>query len=311
VTLQVPRLVLGAAQLNQSYGRSGRAAPSDHEVRQLLTLAVELGAAAVDTARGYGGSEAAIGRARASGAGARLPIVTKIRPLTDDDVVTGVGAAVRGSLAMSLRELGTERVETVLLHRAVDMWRAAGTAVQALRSARDDGLLAGWGVSVANPEELLAALAVPDLDYVQLPFNLLDRRWLAAEVLAALSARPEVTVVARSVFLQGILLSRDPSTWPARVGPGAETVRPRLTELAGALGRTVAGLCLGYALAQPWIDAVVVGVRSAAQLAEVARECAEAPLTAGECARVVDLVPAGSPDLVNPASWPASTKGTS
>jgi aryl-alcohol dehydrogenase-like predicted oxidoreductase len=77
-----------------------------------------------------------------------------------------------------------------------------------------------------------------------------------------------------------------------------------MSTLASELGRTNVGLSIGYALAQPWIHAVVVGIRSAEQLAGVAGECARAPLTADGCARVASVLPAGSPNLVNPACWP-------
>lgn len=303
MTAPTSHLVLGAAQLGQPYGRSGKPAPSDHDILELLTTAARLGCAAIDTARAYGGSEAAIGRARAAGAGAGLPVVTKIRPLIDDDSA-GVRAAVEASLAGSLTALGTNRVETVLLHRAADLSRAEGAAAETLRSARSRGLLTRWGVSVGDPAELLTALAVPDLGYVQLPFNVLDRRWLTADVQAALAARPDVTVAARSSFLQGILLHPDPSTWPAVGQPGADVVRSALAAVAVDLGRTVAGLCLGYVLGQPWIDAVVVGARSATQLTEVAESCAS-PLDADECDHVVARLPAGSLSLVDPARWTA------
>lgn len=269
----------------------------------MLRLAAGLKCAAIDTARSYGGSEAAIGRSRRAGSGTQLPIVTKIRPLTERDECTGVDAAVRASLAESLVQLATERVETVLLHRAEDLSRANGAAIRALRAARDEGRLTTWGASVADPKELAKALAVPDLGYVQLPFNLVDRRWLAPEVQEALAARPDVTIVARSVFLQGILLNPNVSTWPAGSQPSAKTVRSALTGWAAGTGRTWAGICLGYVLAQPWIDAVVVGVRSAGQLAGVAEEWAGEPLAAGECEQIVSLIPAGSSTLVNPARW--------
>ncbi|WP_158564035.1 aldo/keto reductase [Jiangella anatolica] len=308
---QAPRLVLGAAQIGQPYGRSGRPAPSEQEVRELLRLAAASGCAAIDTARAYGDSEGTLGRARSGGAGAELPVVTKIRPLTDHDGAAGLRAAVKESLAASLTALHADRVDTVLLHRGADLSRAGGAAIEALRSARDRGLLTRWGVSVGAPDELLAALAVPDLGYVQLPFNLLDRRWLAGPVRAALAARPDVTVVARSAFLQGILLRPDPSTWPVGAGPDADVVRTSLTALAGEWGRTIAGLCLGYVLGQPRVDAVVVGIRSAAQLADVARECAAPPLTADECDHVTGRLPAGSPTLVDPARWTALSRETS
>ena len=298
------RLIVGAAQLGQPYGRRRKPAPTDDETRAVLDLAARLGCAAVDTARAYGASEAVIGRARAAGVATELPLVTKALPLTDLDDARGVEAAVRASLAASLTHLHAERVDTVLLHRAVDLSRAEGAAVRALRSARDDGLLTTWGVSVSEPAELVAALAVTDLGAVQLPFNLLDRRWLRADVEAALAARLDVTIVARSVFLQGLLLHPEPSLWPSGAEPSARAAASGIAGLTTETGRTPAGLCIGYALAQPWIDAVVIGVRSAAQLDGVADEVARGPLAREECEAVAGVLPAGTLNLVNPALWP-------
>ncbi|GAA2074107.1 aldo/keto reductase [Pseudolysinimonas kribbensis] len=298
------RLVVGAAQFGQSYGRSGKPAPTDAEVADILRLAVELECAAVDTARAYGDSEAAIGRARRSGAGGALPVVTKIRPLTDHSETLGIETAVRASLTESLSHVGAFHLDAVLLHRTADLRRAGGAAIHALRAARAHGLLGRWGVSVADPDELAEALAVPDLGYIQLPFNVVDRRWLTASVQDALAARPDVTIVARSAFLQGILLDPDDATWPRDARPDAAAVRASLARMAAETGRTFAGLCLGYALAQPWIDAVVVGIRSRAQLAHIADEFARGSLPESDCRRLEASIPAGSPDLVSPALWP-------
>jgi aryl-alcohol dehydrogenase-like predicted oxidoreductase len=304
------RLVVGAAQLGQAYGRSGRAAPRAAEVAGILRLAAELECMAVDTARAYGGSEAAIGRARRSGAGRGLPVVTKIRPLTACTGSAEVVTAVRASLTESLSHLGARHLDTVLLHRAADLHREGGAAARALRAARDDGLLGRWGVSVADPDELTAALAVPDLGYVQLPFNVVDRRWSVPEVRDALAARPDVTIAARSAFLQGVLLQPDDALWPRGAHPDAAIVREALAALAAATGRTHAGLCLGYVLAQPWIHAVVVGIRSTAQLTQVADEVARGALTGGQLYDLEHAIPPGSPDLVNPALWPPRREDT-
>ncbi|MFC8681507.1 aldo/keto reductase [Microbacterium ureisolvens] len=299
------RLVVGAAQLGQPYGRRGGPVPTDDDARAVLDLAARLGCAAVDTARAYGDSEVAIGRARAAGVATELPVVTKIHPLTEFDDARDVAAAVGADLTESLARLHAERVDTVLLHRADDLSRAEGAAVRALRSARDDGLLTTWGVSVSDPAELVAALAVTDLGAVQLPFNLLDRRWLGPDVQDALAARPDVTIAARSVFLQGLLLRPEPSLWPSGTQPSATATAAGLTALTAETGRTHAGLCIGYALAQPWIDTVVIGVRSAAQLDGVVHEVARGPLTPEECESAVGVLPAGSLHLINPALWPA------
>ncbi|MBD3942672.1 aldo/keto reductase [Microbacterium sp. NEAU-LLC] len=303
------RLVVGAAQLGQSYGRSGRPAPTESEVQEILTRAVGSRCAAVDTARAYGDSEASVGAARKAGVARDLPIVTKIRPLAGDEPGR-VAASTRLSLAESLAALRAERVEVVLLHRAEDLTRADGAAVGTLRAAHESGLIGMWGVSASDPDELIAALAVPDLGHVQLPFNLLDRRWLRPDVQAALAARPDVTIVARSVFLQGLLLHPEPGMWPDGTEPTATAVSVALSILSAETGRMPAGLCIGYALAQPWIDAVVVGIRSAQQLTDVVDECARPPLSCDECEQVIRALPGGSPNLINPALWPQMSKET-
>lgn len=299
----VSRLVVGAAQFGQAYGRSGRPQPRAPEVAEILRLATERQCMAIDTARAYGGSEAAVGLARRSGAGVELPVVTKIRPLSAH---TGpeVAAAVRASLTESLSHLDVRHLDTVLLHRASDLHREAGAAVRALRAARHDGLLGRWGASVADPEELTAALAIADLGYVQLPFNVVDRRWLTPRVKRALADRPDVTIAARSTFLQGLLLRPDAALWPRGAHPDAPTARDALAALAASTERTAAGVCLGYVLAQPWIHAVVVGVRSAAQLDQIADEISRGPLTQKEVRDLESSIPPGSPLLVNPALWP-------
>ncbi len=68
--------------------------------------------------------------------------------------------------------------------------------------------------SVSSPLEALSALACPDVVHLQLPFNVLDWRWRKAGFKTCLASRPNVTVHARSTYLQGILASNDVRVWP-------------------------------------------------------------------------------------------------
>ncbi len=284
-------LVVGAAQFGLTYGRHQRPPVSRAEACAILSLAERLGCGAVDTARAYGTSEELIGDI-----GTSLDIVTKIRPIRESDAA----AAVTASLDESLAALRTPQLGTVLFHRASDL--SLPGAVDAVRAAVANGRVHRWGVSLSTPPELLEVLAVPDVQQIQLPFNLLDRRWFSPEVQAGLAARPEVSIVARSAFLQGIL--RDPSaaTWPRGGQPDAMTVRGVLTALSTELGRSIPALCLGFVQAQPWISDLVVGVRTAAQLQEAIDQLAT-PLSAAEQDLIRDRVPAGSSPLLDPSTW--------
>ncbi len=77
------------------------------------------------------------------------------------------------------------------------MWAHGGAIWERLIERLEDGSVLSLGVSVQSPVEALAALACPDVVHLQLPFNLLDWRWLAEGFQTCLAARPNVTVHAR------------------------------------------------------------------------------------------------------------------
>jgi spore coat polysaccharide biosynthesis protein SpsF len=304
------RLVLGAAQLGQQYGNGADREPPDAAAAvAILRTAIAGGVDELDTARAYGASEAVLGDAlSALGTGAKtLGIVTKVRPLDEfavDDDPAAVRRAVRDSLDASLTHLRRERVDAVLLHRARDLTVAGGAAVAALDALTTHGRMARWGVSVGSPADLLSACATPGVGYVQLPFNLLDRRWLDDGVQRALRDRPDIRIVARSVLLQGLLSSRDPHRWPAIPGLGVTRTLTTLAELATELGRSsVLDLAIGYALGQSWIDAVVLGVRRADQLPDLLEATSAPPLSPAEIDLVHRQIHGGPLDLVDPSRW--------
>lgn len=297
-------LVLGAAQLGQAYGSGpDRNPPSAETVAHLLHQAVRLGITEVDTARAYGDSEQVVGVAAEGLPGLR--IVTKVRPL--DPGVTRPGDVVRAvaaSVAESVRTLRTPALNTVLLHRTDDLRVAGGVAGDVLDRLVAEGTVRRWGVSIATPDDLLFVLDRPGVHYVQLPFNLLDRRWLTPEVSASLSARADVRVVVRSALLQGLLASTDTARWPTLPDVDPARTVGSIGDAVTALGRAGrVDLALAYVLAHPWVDAIVAGVRRVDQLTALAAAVTRPVLTMDEITVVHRLVPAGPADLIDPSRW--------
>ena len=298
-------LVLGAVQLGLPYGRANASGMPDRErARTILEAAVAAGVTHVDTARAYGESEQRLGALLRRGTGEQLAVVTKLRPLDDvpPDADPAWGeAAVSASVHHSLHELRGARLDALLVHRAAD-WHRPGVRAALLRTV-EEGRARVVGASLSTPEELRDLLADPALGYVQLPFNLLDRRWLGPEVQQALAQRPEVVVTVRSAYLQGLLVA-DHAAWPAgHEQHGVRTLR-ELDKLVAAFGRRDrADLCLAYVLAQPWVTSVVVGAELPAQVAAAGQSVATEPLTPGQVDEVHAALPPGPDDLVDPATW--------
>jgi aryl-alcohol dehydrogenase-like predicted oxidoreductase len=300
-------LVLGAVQLGLAYGAANRSGqPSEEIACRLVNRAAEAGIRAFDTARAYGDSEYRLGRAlaarKAMRAYTKLNPLADLAPFADRDAVR---AAVDASIDTSLDALQRRHIDCLLLHRAQHMTAFDGAIWERLIERLEDGTLLALGVSVQSPEEALVALGHSDVTHIQLPFNLLDWRWQAAGVIARIRARRHIAIHVRSAYLQGVLASGDPDVWPQVDGVEAQALIDLLDDLADEFGRTgAADLCLAYVRAQSWIDGVVVGMETEAQLEDNLRLFRQPPLSPADCTALEACIPRLPEALLDPAQWP-------
>lgn len=298
--------VLGTAQIGMSYGAANATGMPDAETaRSIIRSAVHGGVTWIDTAAAYGDSEARIGQAL--GAHSRARTVTKLLSLEhlgEDTDAVGIGHAIDACIAMSVKRLQSDRLDTVLLHRPAQREAMDGLIWRRLKRHRDAGSILALGVSVYTPEELIGALADPDVAHVQMPFNLIDWRWREPAIIRAIKARPDVIVHARSIYLQGLLAAGIRAQWPAIDGIDPHELTEVLRSVSRRLGRnSLADLCLAYVRAQSWIDGAVIGVETLRQLALNLGLFRRAPLSPAECAWVEAAVPRAPETLLNPSVW--------
>lgn len=284
------RLALGTVQLGMPYGISrtgGR--PDQLEALAIVEAARDGGIDTLDTAEAYGEAEEVLGTAGVAG----FRVVSKISAVPEQagDVAEWMRAAVEGSLA----RLGVTRLHAVLLHAPDQLLGPRGPEIAAgLAGVRRAGLTRLTGFSIYGPEPLEAMCALHRPGLVQAPFNVLDRRIVASGWAARLKAAG-CELHTRSTFLQGLLLmppdrrpaqfARWSGLWAAWDGWLAET------------GLTATEACLRFALSEPMVDRVVVGVETAAQLGALLAVPA-APLPSEP-----PLPPVADLDLIDPSRW--------
>jgi aryl-alcohol dehydrogenase-like predicted oxidoreductase len=301
-------LVLGSVQLGLDYGVANRTGkPSHGTALRLVRRAADAGVTQFDTARAYGDSEERLGEALA---GRPMRAITKLSPLSDLRARSSraeVHEAVDESLAQSLAALRRDKIDCLLLHRAAHMTAFDGAIWERLLQRLADGTVAALGVSVQSPQEALTALASRAVTHIQMPFNLLDWRWRVAGAIAAIVDRADVTVHARSVFLQGLLATNDPAIWPNIDGVNPKALLKLLAGLAEEFGReNTADLCLAYVRGQDFIDGAVIGLETEEQLDANLRLAVKRPLTRAECALIEARLPHLPGRLLDPAQWPKS-----
>ena len=300
----VPKLVLGTAQLGMNYGRVNRTGkPSRENAIAMLRHAVSHEVTSLDTARAYGEAEWLIGEAFAESWRSRATVITKLDLAGVDECAapSDVCARVDAGIDASCRALRVDKLDTLLLHNWAHhkMWR--GAAWLRLRERQAAGKISKLGASVYRPQEALVALADPAIQQLQIPTNVLDRRWKTLD--QAFAQRPDVIVHARSALLQGIL-AHPAVRWPSISGFDAEVCVRKLGALADKFHRDgVADLCLGYVRSLPWITGVVVGCETIDQLEQNIKLFARPTLQPDMIQELEDALPKAPEDLLNPAKW--------
>ena len=290
-------LVLGTAQLGLPYGLANKTGQPDlPTVVEIVRTAWEHGVDEFDTAQDYGDGERVLGQAfSALGISAQAKVVSKIHPKLDH---CDQGVMTK-ALDASLMKLGVPHLSGLLLHdeALLDQWDQGVSSIFSgfVRSGRVHGV----GVSVYSPERACEALNKDGIDMVQLPSNILDRRFEALGVFE-LAVKKKKQVYIRSVFLQGLILM-NPEDLPGHM-LFARPVVERVKALAQELGLTISALALGYLKAKMPGVKLVVGAETSEQIILNAVSM-DAALTQAQVAMVAKYFDQVDVKVLNPALW--------
>ncbi len=284
------RISLGTAQFGLPYGiaNSGGQVPTS-EAHQILDRAYQRGIRKLDTASLYGSSEAVIGSFDKHD----WAITTKIAGLPAD--CGDVAAWVEGELKASLNALQIETVDTVLLHRPEDLLGSLGKDLyDALAACRATGLCKWLGVSLYSADEVDPYLEHFALDIIQLPFSLVDRGLVTTGRARELS-KAGIRIQVRSIFLQGFLLMGVDEQ--VQRLPQADPLWRAFAAWCSEQGVTAHEACVRFAFGQADLDAIIVGVDSAAQLDALLDMVGAGPLAVPEDLSTTDR------DIIDPRRW--------
>lgn len=282
-------LVLGTAQWGLDYGvTNSEGRLSDLALLDLCAAARETGISSLDTANVYGDAEERIAQMAQD-----FTVVSKVScaGLAPEGVLESVRATVK--------RVGRGFLDGCLVHDWPSLTpserKAAATG---LSLAREEGLIRLIGVSGYEADDFRAALEVfPSMDLAQGPLNALDQRLISSGVLEQLT-EAGVAFEARSVFLQGVLLSAgdSPAAEPGKLVDHPDVIRFRST--AADLGLSPLELALAFVRSVPSATRLVIGVTTTKELYEILAAW-EAPQPAIDWSRLqsADL------DLLDPRAW--------
>ncbi len=287
------RITLGTAQFGDPYGATNvRRHLADAEVANIVSAALESGITWFDTAIGYGNAQSRLGQAISGVPGIR--VVSKLASVAAIEPAV-VGARVRQLVEQCLEEVRQPQLAALLLHRTTDLDTASGReAIATMVELRDEGLIGELGASVYDRSEIeMVNQSAPELSRIQVPGSVLDQRLLAD----ATWRRPGTKVDVRSAFLQGVLLASDQQLASGLPGLVAPVARVRCA--AEDAGLPLTDFLLGCVLRHDWVNSIVVGVTSLAELQQLVDASTFVDHAIDYSELAID-----DGQLINPANWP-------
>ncbi|NMA42550.1 MAG: aldo/keto reductase [Oligosphaeraceae bacterium] len=244
--MNTSKLMLGTVQFGLKYGIANQGGQVPYEqVLEILAYAHQNGIQYLDTAAEYGNAEEVLGRALKE-LKIDFNIVTKI-PLLPEEA-DSVGAFISSKLQRSMELLGRSSLYGCLFHKEQNCIYAAE-----LLKMQSKGLLQHCGVSL---DSLAHPALAPEFDLVQLPYNILDRRF------EYILQKPGLKKCVRSAFMQGLLLMEHIPEHLQELQP----VRQRFEAIRHESGLSRQEFYMLYVLSKPEVDFLVFGVDSLAQL---------------------------------------------
>lgn len=286
------KLALGTAQFGMDYGINsidGRVKAS--EVTDILNYACKNGIGLLDTAPSYGNSEHVLGNANVKD----FQIVTKTRHFNQTVITNKEVDLLNDDLGQSLKSLKHESLYGLLVHNVDDLLKpGADKLFNQLMYFRQQGLVSKIGVSVYTGDKIQNIVDKFDIDLIQLPFNIIDRRLIDGGILKMLK-KLGIEVHARSIFLQGLLLMTDDrrpsqfSRWNSLWGVWYQWLNDNnITALEATIR---------YASSIPEISKILVGVDTKTQLQDIVQA------TKGDLPVVPKDLFTNDSDLLNPVNW--------
>ena len=248
------RIAIGSANFGMEYGfKNSKGKLTQNIVNKILNTAYKNNIHIIDTAQAYGESKQVIGNFLKQNKEKKFKIVTKI---------TGSNNVI-DCLDESFKRFETDKLYGILFHN-FKYYKDNPKSYDILNEYKKNHRCEKIGFSLYYPEELEFLLDNNvEFDLIQIAYSLFDQRF---EKYFPLLHERNIEIHVRSAFLQGLFFIN-----PDRLGEYFDKVKKKLLlihKLSKETGLSIASICINFALLNPNVDKVVIGVDSLNNLKE-------------------------------------------
>ena len=258
-------IILGSANFNQIYGITKNFIKKK-EIKRSFNLALKNNIRIIDTSPLYNKSEKIIGLLNND----KFKIISKIPKIPRNIKKKNIKKWVKLKVSNSLKNLKIKKFECLLLHNVDSLLSKNGNEIyKNIKNIKTIGLTNKIGISIYDFNILDKILKKFKFDLIQAPFNIFDQRLVTTGWLKKLKKR-RIKVYVRSIFLQGILLSKL-NQLPEKL----KKLNKNLIIWENWLKKNKfkpLQVCISFVLNQRQLDGIVVGYNNKNQLNQILKQ---------------------------------------
>lgn len=274
-------------------------AGGEAETTRIMQRAVELGVNAIDTAPAYADSEMTVGNA-ICGMDAPLILTTKLggrpQPFDPQNI-----AALRASVDESLRLLGREQIDILMIHepdrpQQYPWWTSYdpldGPVLALMDELKAAGKIRFTGLAGTTVTEMTELVRSDRFDVVLTAFNYNVLFRESAESVMPAAVEHNMGIVLGSALGQGFLARRadkEVHAKPIWLSTARQLQLLAYYQLLDESGIPAPEMCLRFVLANPAVSTIPIGCKTVEHLEASVRAVEKGPLTSDIIARLDEI----------------------
>ena len=290
-------ICIGTAQFGMPYGIANKSGiPSLSNVKKIINKSLRNKVLYFDTAQSYEKSEIILGNAFKNIENKKnIKVITKISPKTS---FSSTNEIINSGLE-SIARLKIDFLYGFLAHRISQV--KSKNFLKAMRQLKKEKLIKKFGASVYYPSEALTILENLEIDILQIPVNILDKRWIESGVIS-LAKKKNVKLFFRSIFLQGLIFL-NPEELSALNMSWTNSYLEEFRNLVLDYPYTAKELSFGILSNLTKNNVLIIGIDNINQLQENISICKDVNFNDNFCKKWWNKLPDFPEKLLNPSLW--------
>ena len=294
-------LCLGTVQFGMNYGVNNQIGrqPTQEESFGMIEYALQNGIKCIDTARAYGTAELVLGAyIEQNGIPKDVSLISKLRPNVVEEGEKDVCGVVRRECEDTLRRLHIDKLNGYLLHTPEYIYQKE--IVDGMVKLKEEGLVENIGVSIYDIKEGEYALQTGVVDYIQLPYSILDQRGMRTGFIPK-AKKSGIKIFTRSAFLQGLILM-DKAKIPAHLSEAVPMIE-KYESLVQKYEEDEVRSLIHFVADESEIDYLVFGVEEKQQLEQKIQKFHEKKMPAELMKEIKKEITNLEQNIIFPSLW--------